>query len=100
MVAISVPKERWDAVSEAERRRIEEGLRGVGALGKDDSLSPEAAASLAVASWDPIKDLCNAACDVAAGAALAWCTANTGGAATALCIAATEAARQECKRHC
>jgi hypothetical protein len=99
MAIIQVPKDHWDAVSEADRRKIEEGLRSMGSLQAGDSLSPDPQLHVSP-SWDPVKDLCNAACDVAAGAALAWCTANTAGTATALCIAAAEAAREECKRHC
>lgn len=98
MAKIPVPQARWDAVPEAERQKIEEGLRSVGALGADDHIAP-GDPSL-VAAWDPVGDLCRIGCDVAAGAALAWCTANTGGVATALCVAAAEAAREECKRHC
>ena len=99
MAKILVPQARWDAVPEAERKKIEEGLRSVGALAAADSLAP-ADGSVVVADWDPIGDICRVGCDVAAGAALAWCAANTGGVGTALCVAAAEAAREECKRHC
>jgi hypothetical protein len=99
MTTIQVPKVHWDAVSDSDRRKIEEGLRAVGSLHAGDTLSPDSQLH-AAPSWDPGKDLCNAACDVAAGAAITWCIANTAGTATALCIAAAEAARTECKRHC
>jgi hypothetical protein len=100
MTQISVDQGKWDAVPEEERRRIQAGLVQSGLLREGDVLAPGAALSDQDLQWDPIKDICKAACDVAAASAVAWCTANTGGAATALCIAAAESARQECRRRC
>lgn len=100
MTEIAVSQSKWDAVESSERDRILAGLRTTGSLNDDDVIVPEAGMADTEAFWDPIGDLCKAACDVAAGAAVAWCTANTGGAATALCIAAAESARQECRRRC
>jgi hypothetical protein len=98
MADIAVSANQWNEVSADERERIVQGLRQSGILGAEDKLVPSG--DIKAQGWNPIKDICKAACDVAAGTAIAWCTANTGGAATALCVAAAEAAREECKRHC
>ena len=98
MTQIAVDQSKWDDVSSEERAKIEAGLRQAGILKADDSLVPRPMP--AAAGWDPIKDICKAACDVAAGTAIAWCTANTAGAATALCIAVAGAARDECRNRC
>lgn len=99
MANIPISPEQWASVSDEDRKRIEGAFRQLGLMRESDNLVRTEGAAAAV-EWDPIKDLCRAACDTAAGAAVAWCTANTGGAATVLCIAAAEAARQECRRRC
>ena len=98
MADIQVSLEKWNEVDAQERDRIVQGLRDSGILKAEDHLVP--AAGIHMEGWNPIKDLCKAACDVAAGSAIAWCTANTAGAGTALCIAAAEAAREACKSRC
>ena len=98
MAKIAVEQSVWDDVAPEEREKIINGLRESGLLRDGDSITPQA--EIVLTGWDPIKDLCKAACDVAAGAAVAWCTANTAGTATAFCIAAAVAARDECKRRC
>ncbi|MDQ8698871.1 hypothetical protein [Hyphomicrobium sp. LHD-15] len=106
MTDIKVNKHQWDNVSEAEKEKIVSGLRATGALRATDRIIgdpgvPEfTAETLLEPQWNPLKDLCKAACDTVAAAAVAWCTANTGGAATAVCIAAAEAARQACRDRC
>lgn len=98
MADIPVSASQWNEISEDERARIVQGLRESGILKPEDNLVPSA--GIDALEWDPIKDICKAACDAAAGAAIAWCIANTAGAATALCIAAANSAREECKRRC
>ncbi len=106
MTDIKVNKYQWDSVSEADKEKITSGLRASGALGATDRIVgdpgvPEfTAETLLEPQWNPLKDLCKAACDTAAAAAVAWCTANTAGVATAACIAAAEAARQVCRDRC
>lgn len=103
---ILVNSEQWSTISATEQARIKTGLVQAGAIKPDDEIVPDANVApfdpngTVTLLWDPIGDLCRIACDTAAGAAFAWCNANTGGAALAVCLAAAEAARQECRRHC
>ena len=93
----------WNSLSESDKAKITEGLIKIGSVRPGSPLVDAGAAPSAAnitAAWDPIGDLCRAACDVAAGAAAAWCTANTAGVATAVCFAAAAAAREECRKHC
>lgn len=100
MVEIKVKD--WEKLSAEEAKKITEGLIRAGALRAGDKIvpAPTMGAVTVEPKWDPIGDLCRAACDTAAGAAFAWCMANTGGAATAICIVAAEVARNECRCHC
>lgn len=111
MATISVNKDQWESLSPDERENIIRGLREAGSLGPNDTIegSPSVSAfdessEITTQGWNPIKDIlkapCKLACDAAATAALAWCTANTAGTGLALCIAAADAARSECKRRC
>ncbi len=109
MAEIKVNKGQWEEVDEETRHKILEGLRKVGALRNDETivaaadapafnLNSNTLASLKVGDFvqlrDPFRD---AACDIAAAGALAWCTANTAGVGYAACVAAAEAARNACK---
>jgi len=106
MAEIKINENQWNAVSADEQRKIIDGLRSTGALQPDDVIVgdpsvPEITEETVFAPmWNPLKDLCKAGCDIAAAAALAWCTANTAGVGLAACIAAAELARAECKRRC
>ncbi|WP_406609467.1 hypothetical protein [Agarivorans sp. JK6] len=106
MSDIKVNKGQWDSISTDEQNRITDALVDSGALKKGDKIIGSDSVPVfdentpMELSWNPLKDLCKAACDVAAATALAWCTANTGGVALAACIAATEATRRECKNRC
>ena len=106
MTDILVNKQQWDAVSADDQEAIVKGLRSTGALKIGDRIVPDPSAppfdenTQLSPLWNPIADLCKAACDVAAGAAVAWCTVNTAGVALAVCLAAAEAARNECRRRC
>ncbi|ABM03214.1 hypothetical protein Ping_1396 [Psychromonas ingrahamii 37] len=106
MTDIKVNKEQWDAVSADEQQRITEGLIGTGVMQEGDRIIGSDSEpkfdknTLMEKGWNPLKDICKAGCDVAAGAALGWCTANTVGVGLVACIAAAEVARRECKKHC
>lgn len=106
MAEIRINAEQWNSVSSTEQQKILEGLRGTGALGPEDVIVADAAApaftedTVMQPMWNPIKDLCKAACDTAAGMAVAWCTANTGGIGLAACLAAAEVARTHCRGRC
>lgn len=103
---ILVNEAQWNATSEDQKKAILQGLISTGSLKEGDEIVPDADVEAfdpektIKIQWDPIGDICRIACDTAAGAAFAWCTANTAGAGLALCMAAAEAARQECRKHC
>lgn len=98
MTQIPVDKEAWDSISDEDKKKIENAFKKLHTIAPGDSFV--GGAKQIKPEWDPIGDLCRAGCDAAAAAAIAWCVANTGGAATAVCIAAAHAARDECRRHC
>lgn len=106
MANILVNKQQWDALSNDEQERIAEGLRSTGALDASDSIVPDEQTAPFDENtkleplWNPLKDVCKAACDVAAVSAFGWCTANTAGAALVACLALADAARQECRNRC
>lgn len=106
MANIAVNKEQFDSISNEEKEKIKKGLVDIGSLREEDEIVGDSS----VATFDentqleplfnPIKDICKAACDVAAASAGAWCTANTAGAGLAVCLAAAESARRECRNRC
>lgn len=75
-------------------------IRDVDRIVGDPSVPPLDESTLLQLLWNPLKDVCKVACDVAAGTALAWCAANTAGLGLAVCSAAAEAGREECKKRC
>lgn len=106
MADILINKDQWDALSKEEQERVVHGLLEAGALQDDDRVVGDANVppfdentSLAPL-WNPLKDICKALCDSTAAAGVAWCAANTAGAATVACIAVAEVAREECKNRC
>lgn len=101
MAEVKVNKGQWDALGAQEQKQIQEGLVKSGAIREGDTIVGDTSVHATQhPQWNPIQDLCKAACDVAATSGAAWCAANTAGAATALCLAAAEAARQECRNRC
>jgi len=106
MSEIKINATQWNAVSPEDQQKITEGLREAGSLRPEDVIVGDATIPEFTKStqlevmWNPLEDICKAACDVAAGTALAWCTANTAGIGLAACIAAAEVARKECKKRC
>lgn len=103
---VKVNKAQWESVPAQERERIIEGLISVGALVPgdkiigDDTMPPFTEESVIELCWNPLKEPCKIACDAAAGAAFAWCTVNTAGAALVACYAAAEAGRNLCRDKC
>jgi len=104
MTDFKINQTDWDAASPEEQKQILEGLVKAGTLKSGDRIIGDpgvpSAASRTGERWNPIKDLCEAACSTAAAAGAAWCSANTVGLATVACIAAAEAAREACKSRC
>jgi hypothetical protein len=106
MADIKVNKAQWDSVTDDDKKKIIDGLRTTGALKDGDKITGDANTAAFTKDtnlhplWNPLKDVCKAACDSAAVAAVAWCTANTAGVGLVACLAAAEAARQECHRKC
>jgi len=100
MANIKVSQSDWNSISDAEKKAIQDGLTKAGTLRPGDTIVGDPASTTVTPQWDPVGDLCRIGCDVAAGAGAAWCTANTAGAGLAVCLAAAEAVRQECRRHC
>lgn len=106
MADVKINAQQWNSVSKEEQQRIENALRETGALKAGDRIvgaedvPPFTADTELAPMWNPIKDVCKVACDSAAAAAVAWCTANTAGVGLAACVAAAEAARQVCRDRC
>jgi len=100
----NIPVDEWDVLTADKKKEISEALRAAGALQPGDSFVDSGKKSTAdrpiAEGWDPICDICKAACDAAAVTAAAWCTANTAGAGLVVCLAAAESARKECRRRC
>jgi hypothetical protein len=106
MAEIRINEGQWAAISEEERSHIVDGLRKSGALQPEDIVVGDPSVAEMTADtplepmWNPLEDICKAACDVAAGTALGWCTLNTAGLGLVACIAAAEAARNACRDRC
>ncbi len=112
MARLLVNAQQWQAIPENMRQEIIEGLQGVGSLDADDEIVADEASEPftedsvlrpmqnPLKGWNPLKDICKAACDATAASAAAWCAANTAGAATAACILVAEAARKKCRSRC
>lgn len=106
MANILVNKDQWDSLTPTEQGAITKGLQVTGAIKAGDRIVGDSSAppfdenTQFEPMWNPIKDLCKVTCDTAASAAVAWCIANTAGTALAVCTAAAEAARTECRRRC
>lgn len=106
MANLLVNADQWNSISIEEQQKIVTGLRTVGSLKAEDNIVGDATTDpydpdqRITLEWNPIKDVCKIACDVAAGTAAAWCTANTVGVGFALCITAAELARNKCRDSC
>jgi hypothetical protein len=106
MADILVNKRQWEALSKDQQTKIVEGLKSTKAIQAGDSIVGDAGTpefdenTQMEPMWNPIKDICKAACDAAAASGAAWCSANTVGVALAACIAAAEAGRRKCRDRC
>ena len=104
---IPVNKQQWDNLTDDEKAYIINGLREVGALKAGYRIVPDASAQPFADGhgdfdkmWDPIGDICRAACDTTSAVGAAWCYANTAGPALPVCLAAVAEARKECRKRC
>lgn len=104
MADLLINKDEWDAVSPAEQQAITDGLIQSGSLRPGDRIvgdpSVPTSSSRTGERFNPFKPICEAACDLTASGAVAWCTANTVGVGLAACLAAAEIARNECRNRC
>lgn len=103
---IRLNADQWNAVSLAEQRQIEMGLKQSGALRPEDKIVADAEIPAFTGEtqmarlWNPIENACKALCDVAANAGIAWCTDKMEGIGMVACIAAAETVRQLCRDKC
>ena len=93
-----VNEKQWNALSADERSKIVEILKSNRLMTEGDKIVGAPGVSEEAGMWNPKKDLCKAACDVAAAAAAAACSGST--VAIAACVAAVNAAREYCKSRC
>lgn len=106
MADILVNEEQWKSLSKDDQDKIEKGLLSTGAMKTGDQIVGDPAAPVFDKDtemeplWNPIKDICKAACDVTAVLAVGWCTTNTAGLGLSVCLAAAEGIRRECRKHC
>lgn len=101
---VNVNKSEWDSLSTADRDTIEKII----ASHFKDKVVPEASAPKAqdflaqrqLQIFNFKNPICTAACGVAEAAAVAACSAITGGVAVAVCVAAAHAAGDYCRSRC
>jgi hypothetical protein len=98
---VKVNKQEWLALSDQDRKRIEEIPREAGAIGRDDKVVGDPGIttfteSNLIAADGP----CQAACTAAYGRATRVCSALPHPGARALCYAAAMAAYAVCLRNC
>ncbi|PER84894.1 hypothetical protein CN498_23425 [Bacillus thuringiensis] len=99
----------WKQVDSEEQIKIQQGLKEVGVLKegqviKGSKFKPysekDELLNLDFSIGNVLKEPCKAACNVAAAAAAAWCTANTAGVGLAACLVAAEEGRKLCRDRC
>jgi len=106
MANIKVNQAQWSSLAADEQNAIVEVLRKAGSLKIGDRIIPDDNhpafddKNFMSLDFNPLKPICEAACDAVAATAAAACTANTSGVGLAVCLAAAEAARQECRNRC
>ena len=116
MATIKVNLNIWDKASEDEKAEVLYHLKKHNVLKEEDEIvgdpdtkAPDANTPLYSATfgdvmlekgmkWNPLRDICKAACDVAAATATAACTAS--GPGLAACLIAIAAARSACRDAC
>lgn len=103
MTDILVNKDQWDSLSAEDQERITKGIVDAGGIQADDTVVGDAATppfdenTVLQPMGNPLQGVGSVVCDVAATAAAAWCTANTGGIGLAVCMAIVEKGRTICK---
>ncbi|QWG70251.1 hypothetical protein EXW32_28125 (plasmid) [Bacillus mycoides] len=108
MAKIKISEETWSQVHEDEKKKIHNILIEAGSIDKGDEIVGDTVIpahkedeDIMTISWNikklhPPKDICKAACNVAAAA----CTAGTEGIGLAACLAAANAAKDLCRDRC
>ena len=107
MAEIKISEATWSQVDDKDKKLIHEILKEAGSLKKEDQIvgSAEIQAysedeDIINLRWNPVKDLCKSACNVAAATAAGVCTAETAGVALVACLAAAEEGRKLCRGRC
>lgn len=98
MSEIKLHAQTWNNLSQQDRTKVEEILKGTGLLKSDDVLKADPATQQGAMEASLTNPWCTAACSVAEAAAVAAC-APTGALAPA-CIAAAHAAAEYCRSRC
>ena len=101
---IAVNKTEWDNLDEDTRGKIQQiigaNFKDVEIAGVADRESSATLLQNRSLSFDLGKPFCNAACGVAEAAAVAACSAISGGIGVAVCVAAAHAAGDLCRSRC
>ena len=101
----SLDRKQVDSLTDSDRAKIESILKANRLLRDNQSItkSEEFRGFLGLPDIkipDPRKELCKAACDVSAAAAIAACAGLSSGTAIGVCSAAAVVARDACKKGC
>ncbi|HEY4302857.1 MAG TPA: hypothetical protein VGM82_00210 [Gemmatimonadaceae bacterium] len=101
MASLKVNAQQWNSLSDDERTTIKSILADTGLAAHGD-ITPDASATLdSVDGPESTESIfCTIACNVAEAAAVAACTAATGGVALTICLAAAHAAGDLCRSKC
>jgi hypothetical protein len=100
MASIKVPGQ-WDALSADDKRKVTDLLSATGVLKPGTNLVADAQdANLSIGDFNPIKEICKAACSAAEGAAVAACASAGAPPVVAICIVAAHAAGEACRNGC
>lgn len=101
---VKVNETEWNGLSDDDRKKIQSiiqahfvGTKVVGDKGAPLSVDAIKTRTMSFNFTNPI---CTAACGVAEAAAVAACSALSGGVAIAACVAAAQAAGDYCRSRC
>ena len=101
---VKVNKSEWESLSQENRDRINSIIsshfQGSTVVGADGVNSSHDIIQAQKFGWNPGKPFCTAACGVAEAAAVAACSALSGGVAVAACVAAAHVAGDYCRSRC
>jgi len=108
MADIPVNDVQWNAVSAEQQNDIITTLREAGALREEDTIVPSTDVepftedTVLEPLWNPLRDICRAACDATATTAFAACSAKFGASGVGLvaCLAGAKAIQKACRDRC